>query len=79
MCNVIIFANKKLNYNITLKIDNLCIDKVTKTKFLEVIINEKLSRENHIQLIINKVSKSIGIQRRVWNKIPDTVLRNLLV
>jgi hypothetical protein len=76
-CNFMIFTTKKLNYDITLKIDNLCIDKVTKTKFLGVIINEKLSWENHIQLIMNKVSKSIGILRRIQNKIPDIVLRNL--
>jgi len=61
--------------DITLKIDNLCIDWVTHTKFLGVIINEKLSWENHIQLINNKVSKSIGILRQIQNKIPEIVLR----
>jgi len=73
-CNFMTFANKKLSCDITLKVDNLL---VTHTKFLRVIINDKLSWENHIQLINNKVSKSIGILRRIQNKIPEIVLLNL--
>ena len=72
-CNFMLFTNKKMSYDIMLKIDNLCIERVTQTKFLGVIINEKLSWENHIQLLKNKVSKSIGIFRRIQNKVPDVV------
>jgi len=35
-CNFMIFANKKLSCDITLKIDNQCIDRVTHTQFLGV-------------------------------------------
>ena len=67
-CNFMLFTNKKMGYDIMLKIDNPCKEKVVRTKFLGVIINEKLSWENHIRLLKNKISKSIDNLRRIQNK-----------
>jgi len=47
------------------------------TKFLGVVINETLTRDDHVSLLCNKVSKSIGILRRITNKIHVILLRNL--
>ena len=41
-CNFMLFTNKKMSFNIMLKIDNLSIERVTQTQFLGVITNEKL-------------------------------------
>ena len=47
--------------NLVLKIDDIVIDKVAKIKFLGVIINSSLTWHDHIKILCNKVSKSIGI------------------
>lgn len=71
------FSTRKVASELILKIDNVRIDRVYQTKFLGVILNDKLTWENHISLIRNKVSKSIGILRRIHNIIPESILRNL--
>ena len=75
--NFIMFSTRKVASELILKIDNVRIDRVYQTKFLGVILNDKLTWENHISLIRNKVSKSIGILRRIHNIIPESILRNL--
>ena len=40
--------------------DNI-VKRVTSTKFLVIIIDEKLSWKQHIEYVKNKISKSIGI------------------
>jgi hypothetical protein len=78
-CNFIVFTtkNKHVSDDITLKIDNMHITRVGHTKFLGVVINEKLTWDNHISLVSNKVSKSIGVLRRIHSKIPDSILQSL--
>ena len=44
-----------------ISIRNNAIDEVKSTKFLGVIIDDKLKWIEHIQYIKNKISKSIGI------------------
>ena len=48
---------KQSNINITLS--NISLERVTFTKFLGVIIDEKLSFTSHISYIKNKISKAI--------------------
>ena len=50
---------KQSNINITLS--NISLERVTFTKFLGVIIDEKLSFTRHISYIKNKISKAMGI------------------
>ena len=45
----------------TLKINNTLIKRVDHIKFLRVLIDENLTSKNHINLIENKISKSLGI------------------
>ena len=60
---------KQSNINITLS--NISLERVTFTKFLGVIIDEKLSFTGHISYIKNKISKAMGIiieSRKYLNK-----------
>ena len=56
--NYILFHSKQkeIKINLKLKIDNVEIDKVCKTTFLCVIINENLTWEDHIASVKAKVS-----------------------
>ena len=49
----------------TLKINNTLIKRVDHIKFLGVLFDENLTWKNHINLIENKISKSLGILHRV--------------
>ena len=60
---------KQSNINITLS--NISLERLTFTKFLGVIIDEKLSLTMHISYIKNKISKAMGIiikARKYLNK-----------
>ena len=78
--NYIVFRNKNsptINMNLVLKIDDLVIDKVDKTKFLSVIINSSLIWHDHIKILCNKVNKSIGIMLCVKKNVDVNVLKML--
>ena len=64
-----IFHGKgKPNFHITLRIDGESINEVDKTKFLRVIIDNKLTWKSHITHICGKVARGIGIiiKARKW-------------
>ena len=48
----------------TLKVNNNLIRRVGQIKFLGVLFDENLGWKNHINLIENKISKSLGILHR---------------
>ena len=61
----------KSSYDVQLSIENKAIEKVTHTKFLGVILDEKLNWKPHVQYVKTKLSKSIGIMnkaRQLLNK-----------
>ena len=74
--NFILFHNrqKQIIDKIDLKIDNTCIEQTRNTKFLGVIINENLTWEDHIKLVKAKVSKNIGIIKRLQKCLPKHIL-----
>jgi hypothetical protein len=57
------FRQKKLSMSLDLKIDNNPIERVSSTKFLGVVLNENLSWNSHILVLVNKLNKNIGILR----------------
>ena len=62
---------KQISNDVKIFIDNTEISQVTTTKFLGVIIDNKLDWKYHIDHICNKVSKNIGIilkARKVFDK-----------
>ena len=58
---MIFFINYTIRENINIRINNCVIDRIHVTKFLGVLIDEKLKWKKHITLICSKLSKSIGV------------------
>ena len=58
-------------------IDGIEIDTVNHTQFLGVIIDNKINWSDHIKYICNKISKSIGIIKKVTSKLNKKTLVNL--
>ena len=52
---------KRTNTNIPIILNNTNLEQVTFTKFLGVIIDDKLTFERHIVYAKNKISKGLGI------------------
>ena len=65
------------NVDITIKINGVPIERVRNTKFLGVIVDEKLSWSNHIDYVASKIAKNIGIICRVRKIFSGNLLRNL--
>ena len=64
--------NNSRNFNI--KIDNIAISRVETTKFLGIIIDEKLKWQYHISYVALKLAKSLGILYRLKTKLPKSCL-----
>ena len=60
-----------------IQIDSINISKVEFTKFLGVIIDQKLTWKQHISYLALKLSKSIGILNRLKYKLPKRCLLTL--
>ena len=71
----VVFSNKRIPAKIDLTIDNERIGETCKTKFLGVIIDNKLTWKDHINYISGKMARGIGViikARNYLNK--DTLL-----
>ena len=55
-------------------IDNNVIAKVHSSKFLGIIIDEKLKWPENINVMANKVSKSLGVIYKMKNILPVSIL-----
>ena len=60
--------------SLLLIIDDVQINRVNNTKFLGVIINSTLIWDDHIKIIRGKISKSIGIIKKIRKNLPTTIL-----
>ena len=56
--NFIIFTKKKLNYKIRIKLNGYILQQVKETKYLGVMINEKLNWTAHINYIRKKLNRA---------------------
>ena len=74
--NYILFANKRLP-NIDIFINKQAIARVYETKFLGVIIQYNLKWHAHINLIQNKISKTVGIMSKIKSILATPHLRIL--
>ena len=63
-----------MNNNSELFIDNIVITKVNSSKFLGIIIDEKLIWQEHINAVANKVSKSLGVIYKMKNALSVSIL-----
>ena len=60
-----------------LKINDTVIKREQSLKFLGVIIDENLNWKNHIDLLVNKISKNIGILYKASKLLNFSCLRNI--
>ena len=76
--NYIIF-NKCNNPNpkIVINIDGTPITKVRSTKFLGVIVNDKLNWSNHISFVSKTISKNVGVLSKLRTFLPPCTLFSL--
>ena len=63
--NYILFGNRKYIDNVCISMNNSIITRVRATKFLGVIIDEKLTWKDHISLVRSKLAKTVVILYRV--------------
>ena len=69
--NYIIFT-KRRNITANITIGNTTLAKLDNTKFLGVIIAFDLSWNKHIEIVLSKISKSVGIIAKVRHLLPIT-------
>lgn len=78
--NFIIFRNKNKNYNADkakIYINDSVLAQVSSAKFLGIYIDEKLCFKNHCEFVCKKVSKSLGIIKRVKQHLKKSTLLTL--
>jgi len=80
----IMFGYKKVpaiynshDFNLCIRIDNENISRVDYTKFLGVIIDNKLTWQRHVDYIALKISKSLSVLSRLKYKLPKSCLLTL--
>ena len=57
----VVFTNRHKENEATIKLGGILINRVTKTKFLGLIINYKLNWKAHISYMSGKISRTIGV------------------
>ena len=62
--NYMMFSNRKYVDDITIQICNVNISRVHVTKFLVVLIDDRLTWKEHIELVKTKVSKGVFLLNR---------------
>ena len=62
------------NTLMNIKTDNVPMQKVDQTRFLGVIINDKLLWDDHIKTIRVKISEGLGILARLRHCLPSHIL-----
>jgi len=77
--NYMAFGNKFYNIdnnvmNQSIMINDCEIKRVNSVKFLGIIVDEKLSWKNHIEMLAARLSRNIGILYKVSTKLPNEVL-----
>ena len=75
----IMFTKKRnfANLNMTINIENQCIAKTNQTKFLGIIIDDKLTWKPHLLYLTGKVSRSIGIISKTMHILDKDCLKIL--
>ena len=68
--NYMIFSRQTISSNLNITIDNRPIERVHETRFLGVILDDKLTWSKHIATIKAKMSNYIGIMYKIKHQIP---------
>ena len=67
------FGKRKVTVDISIKINNEVINIVSVTKFVGVMIDDKLTWKHHIDLVKSKLSRSCAIMYRAFSVLLDQV------
>ena len=70
-----IISNQK--NGIDIKIRESILTKVSTAKFLGVTLDENLTFKDHVNKVTSKISKSVGIMRRLHCQLPANVVVKL--
>ena len=71
----VIFSRKiKKEYHPSLAFNNNNLLETNSQKHLDVVPDNRLSFENHLKMILNKVNKTIGFLRKLQNILPRSAL-----
>lgn len=70
-------ANTDESYQFTLQINNISIKQVKQTKYLGVIIDDKLTWQPHISQLQKKLSSCTGLLNRIHSCIPEILHKEL--
>ena len=79
-----VIFSRKLNkdYHPPLAFNNNNVPETDSQKHLGIILDNRLSFENHLKMILNKVNKTIGLLRKLHNILPrsplPTIYKSLL-
>ena len=65
------------NLSVDIYIDNFLLGRQSDIKFLGVILSANLKWSKHIELVVNKMSKNVGIISKVRHLLPQNLTRNL--
>ena len=68
------FPQRKINLNLDLKINGTSISRTKEFDFLGLLINETLNWNSHMNKIGHKLSKTIGIFKRLQKLLPICTL-----
>ena len=71
--NYMVFSKKARNIP-NVKLNGITLDRVMYTKFLGVLVDYKITWQNHIQSVQTKVAKAIGAMFRIKNKVDSNIL-----
>ena len=72
-------GNRKEDHLINLKIEGNLLTRVYESKFLGIVIDDKLSWKEHIINVSKKVSKGIGIVVKARKYLPKETLLNFVL
>lgn len=73
--NYIIFTNKRLLNSIDIKLEGHRLERVTETKYLGIILSEKLKWAKHVNYIKNKLSRASYILSKLRHYVDTETLR----
>ena len=64
---MIIGSSQRLNKidSISFKIDNMDLDEVSSFKYLGIIINDRLTWQDHVDQMFSKINKKLGLLKRI--------------
>ena len=72
-----IFTNRPRPEFVSLKVNSHIINEKSETKFLGVIVDNKLCWDAHIEHISQKISKSVSILKMLKHTFPTSALKTL--